>query len=248
MRDLTLQDRTAVVTGGAGGIGSAICRELAGLGARVVVVDRDVERSREVAAGLQNGRAVPADLASTGSVAELGRELAASGGVDVLVNSAGWDKREPFVESTEETWDLILAINLRAAIQLTHAVLPTMLERGWGRLLFVSSDAGRVGSSGEVVYSAAKAGLLGFAKALARECARRGVTSNVVCPGPTDTPLLQEVAAGSEHFVDALTRAIPMGRLGQPDDVAGMVAYLATPRADYVTGQTVSVSGGLTMV
>jgi 2-hydroxycyclohexanecarboxyl-CoA dehydrogenase len=248
LENITLKGRTAVVTGGAGGIGSAICHELDALDARVVVVDLDVEGTRAVAFSMRNGIPLAADLAIPQSIEVLGQELMACGGVDVLVNGAGWDRREPFVDSRPETWDRILAINLRAAIQLTHVVLPSMLERGWGRVLFVSSEAGRVGSSGEAVYSAAKSGLLGFAKALARESASRGVTANVVCPGPTDTPMLHDVAAGSARFLDAVMRAIPLGRLAQPSDVAGIVAYLATPRADYITGQTVSVSGGLTMV
>ena len=168
--------------------------------------------------------------------------------VDVLVNNAGWDKVEPFVESQPATWDKVIAINFRAPVQLTHAFLPGMLERGWGRLLFLSSDAARVGSTGEAVYAGCKAGLIGFAKTVARESARKGVTSNAVCPGPSDTPMLREIAGDNPKLVEALQRSIPVGRLAQPSDIAGLVAFLASERAAYLTGQTYSVSGGLTMV
>ncbi len=168
--------------------------------------------------------------------------------VDVLVNNAGWDKVEPFVDSQPATWDKVIAINFRAPVQLTHAFLPGMLERGWGRLLFLSSDAARVGSTGEAVYAGCKAGLIGFAKTVARESARKGVTSNAVCPGPSDTPMLREIAGDNPKLVEALQRSIPVGRLAQPSDIAGLVAFLASERAAYLTGQTYSVSGGLTMV
>src|ERR1700754_4195088 len=166
MDGMTLEGRTALVTGGAGGIGSQICRDLSALGARVIVVDIDEEGARGVAGELADASAVRVDLADPASIDEL---VAGVGDVDVLVNNAGWDKVEPFVKSEPSTWDRLLAINLRAPIQLTHGLLPGMAERGWGRLVFVSSDAGRVGSSGEAVYSACKAGLIGFAKTIARE-------------------------------------------------------------------------------
>lgn len=248
LEGLTLEGKVALVTGGAGGMGSAIARDLAGLGAVVAVADINREGAEVVAKSLPEARAFDVDLSDAASVAALtDTVLAAMGKVDVLVNNAGWDKVGPFVTSDPEAWDRLIAINLRAPIQLTHGFLPGMIERRSGRLVYVSSDAARVGSTGEAVYSACKSGLIGFSKTMARESARAGVTSNVVCPGPTDTPLLQEVAAGNEKLVESLKRGIPLGRLGQPDDISGLVAFLASERAGYITGQTVSVSGGLTM-
>jgi len=248
MEDLTLAGRTALVTGGAGGIGSRIARDLADLGARVLIADLDMDGARSVAAGIPDVAVFEVDLSDPDSVATLAEAIKAEEHVDVLVNNAGWDKVGPFVDSDPALWDRLIGINLRAPMQLTHALLPGMLERSWGRLLFISSDAGRVGSTGEAVYGACKSGLIGFAKTMAREAARQQVTSNVVCPGPSDTPLLQEVASGNPKLVESLKKAIPLRRLGEPRDVAGMVAFLASERADYITGQTISVSGGLTMV
>jgi 2-hydroxycyclohexanecarboxyl-CoA dehydrogenase len=251
MDGLTLQGRVALVTGGAGGIGSALCAELAQLGGRVAVCDIAEDRARDVAESLPEsmGSAYPVDLAEPASIeALLTRVLGELGTVDVLVNNAGWDKVEPFLKSTPATWDRLIAINLRAPIQLTHGLLPAMTEQGWGRLVQVSSDAARVGSTGEAVYSACKAGLIGFSKTIAREAARFAVTSNVVCPGPSDTALLREVAEDNPKLVESLKRIIPLGRIGQPYDIAGVIAFLCSERAEYVTGQTISVSGGLTMV
>ncbi len=249
MEGLTLQGRTALVTGGAGGIGSAICRQLAALGARVVIVDMNIAGARAIADDLGQATAFAVDLSAPASVdalvAEVKRDV---GPIDVLVNNAGWDKVEPFTESVPATWDRLLNINLRAPVHLTHAFLGDMLTRQWGRLVYISSDAARVGSSGESVYSACKAGLIGFSKTMAREAARAQITSNVVCPGPSDTPLLHEVARDKPKLIEALKRSIPLGRLGQPDDVAGLVGFLASERAGYITGQTISVSGGLTMI
>jgi 2-hydroxycyclohexanecarboxyl-CoA dehydrogenase len=242
---LSLRGRRAVVTGGAGGIGSAICRDLATLGAQVAVCDLNETGAREVAAAIEGGTAHRVDLTDPASIDELVPRL---GEVDILVNNAGWDKVQPFVASESDTWDRLIAINLRAPIHLTHALLPGMLERGGGRLVFISSDAARVGSTGEAVYSACKAGLIGLSKTLAREAARTKTTSNVVCPGPSDTPLLAEVAGDNPKLVESLKRAIPLGRLGEPADVAALVAFLCSERAAFITGQTISVSGGLTMV
>lgn len=248
MDGLTLEGKVALVTGGAGGMGSAIARDLSAMGATVVVADINEEGAVEVAAKLDDGHAFPVDLSDPASVDGLIQQVLGDiGRVDVLVNNAGWDKVGPFVSGGTENWDRLIAINLRAPIQLTHGFLSGMVEAQSGRLLYVSSDAARVGSTGEAVYSACKSGIIGFSKTMARESARAGVTSNVVCPGPTDTPLLQEVAAGNEKLVASLKRSIPLGRLGQPDDVSGIVAFLVSDRAGYITGQTVSVSGGLTM-
>lgn len=249
MEDLTLQGRVAVVTGGAGGMGRRIVQDLSALGATVVVADINEAGAREIES--TTGRVVAAgvDLSDPGSIETFASGmLHRFGRIDVLVSNAGWDKVGPFVDSDPLLWDRLIGINMRAPIQLAHRFLPAMMENGWGRLIFVSSDAGRVGSTGEAVYAACKAGLIGFAKTVARESARRGVTSNVVCPGPTDTPLLAEVAADNEKLVEALQRRIPVGRLGQPKDIAAMVGFFASDRAEYITGQTISVSGGLTMV
>jgi 2-hydroxycyclohexanecarboxyl-CoA dehydrogenase len=249
MEGFTLEGKVALVTGGAGGIGQEIVRDLSALGATVAVCDVNETGAKDVAASARDARAFGVDLADQASIDELIQAVLGDlGQVDVLVNNAGWDKVGPFVQSDPALWDRLIGINLRAPIQLTYAFLPGMMERGWGRNVFVSSDAARVGSTGEAVYASAKAGLIGFAKTIARESARKGVTSNVVCPGPSDTPLLAEVAAGNEKLVESLKRSIPVGRLGQPRDVAGIVGFLATERAEYITGQTVSVSGGLTMV
>ena len=242
---LSLRGRRAVVTGGAGGIGSAICRDLATLGAEVAVCDLNEDGAREVAASLEGGTAHRVDLADPASIDALVPRL---GEVDILVNNAGWVKVQPFVASEPVTWDRLIAINLRAPIHLTHALLPGMLERGGGRLVFISSDAARVGSTGEAVYAACKSGMIGFSKTLARESARSKTTSNVVCPGPSDTPLLAEIAGDNPKLIESLKRAIPLGRLGEPADIAAMVAFLCSDRAAYITGQTISVSGGLTMV
>ena len=170
------------------------------------------------------------------------------GPIDVLVNNAGWDQVGRFVDSDPATWDRVLAINLRGQIACAHAVLPGMLERRRGRIICVASDAGRVGSSGEVVYSAAKGGVIAFAKALAREVARWQITVNCVAPGPTDTPFLDAFRqAGDERIVEAMVKATPLRRLARPEEIAGAIAYLASEEAAFITGQTLSVSGGLTM-
>jgi 2-hydroxycyclohexanecarboxyl-CoA dehydrogenase len=242
-----LAGETAVVTGGAGGIGREIAAALAGMGARVAVLDINEDGAKEVAAAV-GGTAIRVDLTDPDDVAlAYERATAELNSVDILVNNAGWDKVGPFVASDPTVWERLISINLRAPIQLTHCALPSMLERGRGRCIFISSDAGRVGSTGEAVYGACKGGIVAFAKTIARESARASVTSNAICPGPTDTPLFDEVAAGNPKLMETLKRAIPLGRLGTPGDVANTVAFLATEQAAYITGQTISVSGGLTM-
>jgi 2-hydroxycyclohexanecarboxyl-CoA dehydrogenase len=245
--------RVALVTGGGGGIGAAIATAFAADGHAVAVADLRLRAAREsvervAAAG---GRAAPleVDVTDGGSVAEAiaraGREL---GPVEILVNNAGWDELKPFVETDEEFWDRVIAINFKGCLHTTRAALPGMIERGYGRIVNIASDAGRVGSSMESVYSGAKGGVIAFTKTIAREVARAGVTANAVCPGPTRTPLLDQMTAeGGEKLVDALVRAVPMRRLGEPEDVAAAVAFLASDRAGFITGQTLSVSGGLTM-
>ncbi|MBI4200316.1 MAG: 3-oxoacyl-ACP reductase FabG [Chloroflexi bacterium] len=244
-----LQGRVAFVTGAGRGIGRAIARRLAEEGARVAVTDVDDAAARatateigEAAVGLRADVTDPTSIRK--AVEETERRL---GPIDVLVNNAGWDKVEPFLESSQETWDKVLGINLRGPLNCVKAVLPGMVQRGRGRIVSVSSDAGRVGSSGEAVYTAAKAGIIGFSKAVAREVARYQINVNVVCPGPTNTALFKEVARDRPKLADALARAIPWGRIGEPEDIAAAVAFLASDDAAYITGQTLSVSGGLTM-
>jgi 2-hydroxycyclohexanecarboxyl-CoA dehydrogenase len=245
---MSLEGRRALVTGAAGGIGSAIARDLDSLGAAVIVADLNLEGATAVARELRAGTALEVQLTEPDSVGGLAAASLEGGTVDILVNCAGWERIVPFLESEPAEWDRQIAINLRAPIQLCHALLPGMIEGGWGRLINIASDAGRVGSSGESVYSACKAGLLGLTKTLARETARGGVTVNAVSPGPTDTPLLQAVKEKSPKFIEALKRGIPVGRLGEAADVAAAVAFLCTPRAEYITGQTLSVNGGLSML
>ena len=253
---MKLTGKTALVTGGGRGIGRAIALGLAGEGAQVAVVDilKDNAESvrREIEACGVKGLALGADLTRRAEVTRAVEEAVLQWGqLDVLVNNAGWDKLEPFLDSEEETWDRIIGINFKAMLYVCKAVLPHMVQRGAGKVINIASDAGRVGSMGEAVYAGTKGAIIAFSKTLAREMARHRITVNVVCPGLTETPLLQGIrqqSPKSERVIDAVTRAIPLGRVGQPEDVAGAVVYLASPAADYVTGQTLSVSGGLTMV
>ena len=245
----------AFVTGAGRGIGRAIALRLARAGFSVGVTDVDGETAADVANEIlaTGGRAVAraADVtalhAMRAAVWAVEGEL---GPITALVNNAGWDKMELFLENDPELWDRLLAINLKGVFNTTRAALEGMATRGAGRIVSIASDAGRVGSTGEAVYSACKAGIIGFSKSLAREVARKGITVNVVCPGPTDTALLAEVGASEQgaKIVAGLERAIPLRRLGKPDDVAGAVAYLVSDEAAFVTGQVLSVSGGLSMV
>jgi 2-hydroxycyclohexanecarboxyl-CoA dehydrogenase len=244
-----LQRKVVMVTGAARGIGHAIATRFAEEGAKVAIADLDAggaaEAARKIGGGAIGVRVDVTDSASIkAGVAAIVEQL---GGIDVLVNNAGWDKVEPFVKSEEATWDKVLAINLKGPIACARAVLDGMIERRSGKIVSISSDAGRVGSSGEAVYAGAKAGIVGFSKTLAREVARYGINVNVVCPGPTNTPLFQEISGGNEKLATALKQAIPLGRLGEPQDLAGAVAFLASDDAAFITGQTLSVSGGLTM-
>jgi 2-hydroxycyclohexanecarboxyl-CoA dehydrogenase len=244
-----LDGRVALVTGAASGIGRAVALRLGDEGCRVAAVDLNLEGARATAAELgDRGCALQADVAylsaMRAAVAAAEDEL---GPVGVLVSCAGWDVVQPFVESAEETWDRVIAVNLRGTIACTRAVLDGMIERSGGSIVNISSDAGRVGSSGEVVYSGAKAGIIGFSKAVAREVARHGIRVNVVCPGPTDTPMMEATRQANPRLGDALVRAIPFRRLARPEEIAAAVAFFASDEAAYVTGQTLSVSGGLTM-
>lgn len=250
---MRLKDRVCIVTGGGQGIGEAICKTLAAEGGVVVVADVRQETAKAVAEAIrQNGghaMAVKVDVTVREEVERMVEETkGAYGRIDVLVNNAGWDKVEPFLDSREETWDKILAINLKGVFYTCQAVLPVMIEQRSGKIVNIGSDAGRVGSSGEAVYAAAKGGVIAFSKTLAREMARYQINVNVVCPGPADTPLFQEIAAYNPKIAAALEKAIPFRRLAQPSDIAHAVCYFASDEAAYVTGQTLSVSGGLTMI
>jgi 2-hydroxycyclohexanecarboxyl-CoA dehydrogenase len=244
----------AFVTGAGRGIGRAIARRLAEREVAVGVTDVDGAAATRVVEEIRaaGGKAVAA-VADVTRAETLESALAtvetALGPVDLLVNNAGWDRLEPFMENDPALWDRLIAVNLKGPLWTTRVVLAGMLERGVGRVVNVASDAGRVGSMGEVVYSACKAGVIGFTKSPARETARRGVTVNCVCPGPTETALLDEVRSSDRgaKIMQAVGRAIPLGRFGTPEDVAGAVAYFASDEAAYVTGQVLSVSGGLTM-
>ncbi|MFT7646793.1 MAG: 2-hydroxycyclohexanecarboxyl-CoA dehydrogenase [Candidatus Poriferisodalaceae bacterium] len=249
------EGRTVVVTGGGGGIGSAVCASFASEGGRVAVLDRDGTAAEATAAAIveQGGVAiaVESDITERASVdAAVAKVTAELGPIDVLVNNAGWDLFVPFLQTEPEDWSKLIDINLVGALNMHHAILPGMVERGSGRVVNVSSDAARVGSSGEAVYAACKAGIVAFSKTLAREHSRHGITFNVVCPGPTDTALLDSVvenAANPEKLKEAFRRSIPIGRLGQPEDLAGAILFFASDGASFVTGQVLSVSGGLTM-
>ena len=246
---MSLDGRIALVTGAARGIGAAIAHRLSAAGAVVVVADLDGDAASATAGALE-GKAlgVAMDVSSSASVAAaLDQVRAESGPHDILVNNAGIDVIKPFVDSTEEEWDRIIAVNLKGPINCSRAVLDAMIEGKFGRIVNIASDAGRVGSSGEAVYSATKGGVIAFTKTLARETARHGITVNCVCPGPTETALLGQVAEFSPKLYEGLSRAIPVGRTAQPDDIAPAVAFLASEEASYITGQTLSVSGGLTM-
>lgn len=246
--------KVALVTGAGRGIGAAIADELARGGHAVAVLDLDGEAAAKVAAGIAERHGVrttaePVDITDPAGVsAAVGRVSAELGPVDVLVNNAAVDVIAKFVETGEDVWDRIIGVNLHGTIRVTRAVLDPMIERGYGRIIHIASDAGRVGASGEVVYSATKGGVIAFGKALAREVARHGITVNSVCPGPTDTALLGQVADYSQRMYDATVKAIPLRRIAQPDDIAGVVGFLASDAASYMTGQTLSVSGGITMV
>jgi 2-hydroxycyclohexanecarboxyl-CoA dehydrogenase len=250
---MELTDRTALVTGSGRGIGAAIAAALAGAGAAVAVADLAEDAAKSTAAALAKEHGTPTlglgvDIADGASVrAAVARVEQELGPIDILVNNAGIDKIEQFIDSSEETWDRLISVNLKGTILVTRAVLDGMMSRGYGRIVSIASDAGRVGSSGEVVYSATKGGVIAFSKALAREMATKGITLNCVCPGPTDTALLDQVAEASQRLYDSLAKAVPMKRIGRPDDIAPAVVFLAGESAGYVTGQTLSVSGGLTM-
>lgn len=250
-----LRDRVAIVTGGAGGIGGATCERLAEEGTAVAVFDRDGAAAVALARRLaeRGGRACAYEVDITdyaavqAAAAAVERDL---GAIHILVNNAGWDVFRPFLETEPALWQQLIAVNLTGALNLHHVVLPLMVARGAGRVVTIASDAARVGSSGEAVYAACKGGLVSLSKTLAREMARHAITVNVVCPGPTETNLFKgflEGAGNPDKLVEAFRRSIPLGRLGRPADLPGAIAFFASDDAGFITGQVLSVSGGLTM-
>ena len=250
-----LERKVALITGGAGGIGRALCRRFAEEGAEVAALDINADGLAALEGELKEMGAtllpVVADIADHAAIidaaATVSRRL---GRIDILVNNAGWDAPRQFLDTTPEFWSKVIAINLLGPLNLHHAVLPHMAKAGGGAVVNIASDAGRVGSSGEAVYSACKGGIIAFTKTLARECARHNIRLNAVCPGPTDTPLLRSFRDEGEYgqkLYESLKRAIPLKRLGRPEDLPGIVAFLASDDAGFITGEVISVSGGLTM-
>jgi 2-hydroxycyclohexanecarboxyl-CoA dehydrogenase len=249
-----LKDRTVLVTGGANGIGAAIARRLAEEGCAVGILDMDAAAGEKIAGEIKaaGGRASlhAVDITDYAAVARAVEAFeAAFGPVAFLVNNAGWDRAANFLDTTPEFWRQVVAVNLFGPLNMTHAVLRGMAARGFGRVVNIASDAGRVGSSGEAVYSACKGGIIAFTKTVARELVGKGVILNTICPGPTDTAILRSFLEGPDgtRIAEGLKRAIPMKRLGAPEDYPGLVAFLLSDDAGYITGQTISVSGGLTM-
>jgi 2-hydroxycyclohexanecarboxyl-CoA dehydrogenase len=244
---MTLEGRSALVTGGAKGIGAAIARRLAAEGGRVTIGDVDTDGAERVAAEI-GATAVRLDVTDPGSAAAA---VEGAGAVDVLVNNAGMDEFAFFTDTDPGLWERVLAVNLKGVLACTHAVLPGMQQTGYGRIVNIASEAGRVGSKGSAVYSAAKGGVIAFTKTIARENARFGITANAIAPGPIDTPLLRrarELGELGERVIETMKGATQLRRLGQPEEVAAAVAFLASDDAAYVTGETLGVSGGLGMV
>jgi 2-hydroxycyclohexanecarboxyl-CoA dehydrogenase len=245
---MRLDGKTVVVTGAASGIGAATAQAMAEAGGDIVLADLSVDKGEQHARALRarglKASFLPIDVASDEAIAGFCKAVLARGPVHVLVNAAGYGRAQAFVDNDEAFWSRVVDINFLGPVKLTRALLDQMIARGSGKIVNVASDAGRVGSSGETVYSGAKGGLISFSKGLAREMARHAITVNCVCPGPTETPMLMALP---EKHLDAFKRAIPMRRFGQPADVANAILFFASDRSDYVTGQTLSVSGGLTM-
>lgn len=244
---MSFSGKTVAVTGAASGIGLATAEAFAAQGARVVLADIAADKAQAEAERIGAGAvAIALDVTKDESIAAFAKTLADTvGDVDVLANVAGWGKIQPFLENDAAFWDTVVGVNFMGPVKLTRALLPGMIARGGGRIVNVSSDAGRVGSLGETVYSGAKAGIIGFSKGLAREVARHAITVNCVCPGPTDTPLLAKVP---EKHQEAFVRATPMRRLAKPSEIAHAILFFASEEAGFVTGQVLSVSGGLAMV
>jgi len=253
---MELKGKSALICGGGGGIGRAVALALARAGAKTAVADIAKDNADKVCAQAKalgvDVMACPVDLTKKAEVDRMVAEIVGRfGAINILVNCQGWDRLEPFVESSEDTWEKLLAINFKSVLYTARAVLPHMIANGGGKLVNIASDAARVGSSWEAVYSGTKGAVIAFSKTIAREVARYKINVNVVCPGLTETPLLQAVRTQSEQtgrIIDAVTKATPFRRPAQPEEIAEAVLFLASPAADFITGQTLSVSGGLTMV
>lgn len=250
-----LSDKVAIVTGGGQGIGRGISLRLAEEGAKVAIFDLNPAAGEEVAALAGSGATVKTYQVDVSDYAAVAAAVAAVeadlGPIWLLVNNAGWDKPLAFLKTDQALWDKIIRINLYGPLNTHHAVCPLMVARGGGRVINIASDAARVGTSDEAVYSACKGGLISFTKSIARELARKGVLLNTVCPGPTNTPMMQSVLGTGDDAVkwkDAMVRGIPLKRMGEPEDYAGIVAFLASEDAGFITGQTISVSGGMNMI
>ncbi|KJS32349.1 MAG: 2-hydroxycyclohexanecarboxyl-CoA dehydrogenase [Desulfatitalea sp. BRH_c12] len=250
-----LNNKTALVTGGAQGIGKAISCALAKQGANVAIADIDEAIARQTADLINKeygkAMAVQADITDIEKVKKAVATIKEQfGPVDILVNNAGWDRMIPFVKTTPEFWDKVIDINYKGMLNCVYSVIHDMIEKNHGKIINIGSDAARVGSSGEAVYAGAKGAIIAFSKSLAREVARNQITVNVICPGPTDTPLTQQMKDESEFATKVLSKMdkiIPLGRTGTPEEIGAAVVFFASKEADFITGQTLSVSGGLTM-
>jgi len=250
-----LTDKVAIVTGGARGIGKGICLALAKQGANIAIADILAKEGNETIAEIEKlgrkGLMVETDITVKDQVDQMVKKVVDTfGKIDILVNNAGWDKLEPFMESKPETWEKVIAINYKGVIFFTHAVLEQMIPNNYGKIINISSDAGRVGSMGEAVYSGCKGAIIAFTKTIAREMARHKINVNCICPGPTPTPLVEEMKAKggfAEKVFAGMEKIIPLRRMGEPEDIAHAVVFLASDEANFITGQTLSVSGGLTM-
>lgn len=250
-----LDGKSAIITGAGSGIGAAIAKRFGEEGVKVAIFDINGEGAEKVATSLResgaNAQAVTVDLTDYEAVKSAIADIHTTQGLDIVVNNAGWDQFIPFVDTTPDFWSKVIDINYRAPLNVLHGALPLLMANGGGRVVNIASDAGRGGSSGEAVYSGCKAGLMALSKSLAREHSRHNITFNVVCPGPTETPLFDgfmEEVSNPDKLREAFRRSVPLGRLGEPDDLPGAVAFFASDDAGYITGQVISVSGGLTMI
>jgi 2-hydroxycyclohexanecarboxyl-CoA dehydrogenase len=243
---MRLEGKRALVTGGASGIGAAIAARLAAEGAEVWVGDINVAGAEKVAAEIA-GHPLELDVTDLESA---GAAVEAAGGLEILINNAGTDEFGFFTQTTPQQWQRVIAINLVGVLNCTYAALPGMQQARYGRIVTISSEAGRVGSKGSAVYSAAKGGVVAFMKTIARENGRYGVTANSIAPGPIETPLLMGAKAlgeVGEKLIENMKGLTQLGRLGQPEEVAAAAAFLASDDATFVTGETLGVSGGLGM-